>query len=168
MIIFMCTAFRSDFARSTQTAVTLQQHLQSQLLQKAAAVPIYQQELLQSKTHHIIVYYINVPVLQKHDYRAKIYTATCNCLVLHRPALSDGCRHTVWISSILSRPVADLIHLGDHISSCSSDPFADQLAVQLVLAFHFCASATNQCSSKSVVVYIIPSDSVVYFNSGFL
>ena len=82
-------------------------------------------------------------MLQKHDYRAKIYTATCNCLVLHRPALSDGCRHTVWISSILSRPVADLIHLGDHISSCSSNHFANQLAVQLVLAFHFCSSASE-------------------------
>jgi len=34
-----------------------------------------------------------------------------------------------------SRPVADLIHLGDHISSYSSDPFVDRLAVLLLAGF---------------------------------
>ena len=47
--------------------------------------------------------------------------------VLHHPALSDGCPCTVWISNILFRPVADLVHLGDHISSCSYNPSVDQL-----------------------------------------
>ena len=42
--------------------------------------------------------------------------------VLHHPALSDGC------------PVADLIQLGDQISSCNSNPFIDWPAVQLVVS----------------------------------
>ena len=72
-----------------------------------------------------------------------------------------------------SRPVADLIAFCVHISSCSSDPSVDQLAVQsLLTAFHFCASSSKTwdcCSSQSVVlcllIYIIPSVCVVFLNS---
>ena len=86
--------------------------------------------------------------------------------------ISDGCPCTVWISNILSRPVADLVHLGDHISSCSSNPSVQisQLFSQSLLAstctFVPQLLGPNHCSSTSVMLcllmYKIPSDSVYY------
>jgi len=81
------------------------------------------------------MHYLNIPVLitiQKIPLHSHI--SNCLCIISHCPY--GGCPHTVWISNILSKAVADLIHLGDHISSYSSFRIA---AGQHQLCYAFCA-----------------------------
>ena len=108
-----------------------QQHLYNQLLTKSSCSNL----TCTSENCYWLNYTTNVPVLLTSIIIELRYCCShiiAVVFVLHHPVLSDGCPCTMWISNILSRPVADLVYLGDHISSCSSDPSVDQLAVQLV------------------------------------